>query len=125
MDLAPRDRVRVLAIGRMMFGVALLLWPRKVMASWVGRYAQLPAVRAVGRSVGIRDIVLGGIALHTVDHPEIGPRWQATCGVVDSVDLLATIAARSDLPPRGFFGTTLVAGGSAAGSFHLSRTLRR
>ena len=57
------------------------------------------------RSIGVRDLVLGMIALHTLDHPEVGPRWQATCAVVDTVDLLATGAARKDLPAAGVAGT--------------------
>jgi hypothetical protein len=94
MGMDPRSRARRLAIGRMGFGFALLFLPRWIMTSWVGKYAKHPAVRMVGRSVGARDIVIGAIALHTVDHPEIGPRWQATCGMVDTADLLANIAAR-------------------------------
>jgi uncharacterized protein (DUF1501 family) len=69
--------------------------------------------------------VMGAIALHTIEHPEVGPRWQATCAVVDATDLLATVAARADLPPRGVASTALVAGGSAAAGLYCSRALRR
>ena len=64
------------------------------------------------------------IALHTLDHPEVGPRWQATCAVVDTVDLLATGAARKDLPAAGVAGTAAVAGGAAAAGFYFSRALK-
>jgi hypothetical protein len=119
----PRQGARGLAIGRAAFGVALLIMPEKVAKGWLGEYAERPAVHALVRSIGVRDLVLGMIALHTVDHPDVGPRWLATCAVVDSVDLVATVAARSDLPKAGVAGTALVAGGAAAAGFYLARVL--
>ena len=119
----PRQGACGLAIGRAAFGVALLIMPEKVAKGWLGEYAERPAVHALVRSIGVRDLVLGMIALHTVDHPDVGPRWLATCAVVDSVDLVATVAARSDLPKAGVAGTALVAGGAAAAGFYLARVL--
>ena len=121
----PRQGARGLAIGRAAFGVALLIMPEKVAKGWLGEYAERPAVHALVRSIGVRDLVLGMIALHTLDHPEVGPRWQATCAVVDSVDLLATGAARKDLPAAGVAGTALVAGGAAAAGFYFARALKQ
>jgi hypothetical protein len=119
----PRQGARALAIGRAVFGAALLIVPERVAKGWLGEYAERPAVHALVRSIGVRDVVLGMIALHTLDHPEVGPRWQATCAVVDTVDLLATGAARKDLPAAGVAGTALVAGGAAAAGFYFSRAL--
>ena len=119
----PRQGARGLAIGRAAFGAALLLAPERVGKGWLGEYAERPAVHALIRSIGIRDAVLGMIALHTVDHPEVGPRWLATCATVDAVDLVATVAARKDLPTAGVLGTAAVAGGAAAAGFYLARAL--
>ncbi len=121
----PRQGARGLAIGRAAFGAALLIVPERVAKGWLGDYAERPAVHALIRSIGIRDLVLGMIAMHTLDHPEVGPRWQATCAVVDSVDLLATGAARKDLPAAGVAGTALVAGGAAAAGFYFARALKQ
>lgn len=121
--MSPRKGARALAIGRAAFGAALLIVPEKVAKGWLGEYAKRPAVHALVRSIGVRDVVLGMIALHTLDHPEVGPRWQATCAVVDTVDLLATGAARADLPAAGVAGTAVVAGGAAAAGFYFSRAL--
>jgi hypothetical protein len=108
------------------FGIAMLVVPKRVATGWVGAaHAERPAVRALMRSIGIRDLVIGMIALHTLDHPEIGPRWQATCAAVDGVDLLATLAAASDLPAAGVAGTSLVAGGAAAAGLWCSRELKQ
>ena len=92
---SPRSGARALALGRAAFGAALLIVPERVAKGWLGEYAERPAVQALVRSIGVRDLVLGMIALHTLDHPEVGPRWQATCAIVDTVDLLATGAARN------------------------------
>jgi hypothetical protein len=119
----PRQGARGLAIGRAAFGAALLLAPEMVGKGWLGDYAERPAVQALVRSIGVRDLVLGMIALHTVDHPEVGPRWLATCAAVDSVDLVATVAARKDLPTAGVLGTAAVAGGAAVAGLYLARAL--
>ena len=121
----PRQGARTLAIGRAAFGAALLLMPERVARGWLGEYAGRPAVQALVRSIGVRDLVLGAIALHTLDRPEVGPRWLATCAVVDTVDLLATGAARRDLPAAGVAGTAVVAGGAAAAGFYFARALKR
>jgi hypothetical protein len=120
----PRQTARLLAGGRIVFGAALLLAPQRVTRRWVGEYAESPAVRSLARSIGVRDVVLGMIALHTVDHLQIGPRWQATCATVDSVDLLAALIARSDLPAGGLAGTVALAGGAATVGFRVSRELK-
>jgi hypothetical protein len=123
--VSPRKGARGLAIGRAVFGAALLIVPERVAKGWLGEYAERPAVHALVRSIGVRDMVLGMIALHTLDHPEVGPRWQATCAIVDTVDLLATGAARNDLPAAGVAGTAAVAGGAAAAGFYFARALKQ
>jgi hypothetical protein len=124
--VSPRQLARGVALGRVAFGVAMLLAPKRVATGWVGAaHAERPGVQALTRSIGIRDLVIGMIALHTIDHPEVGPRWQATCAVVDSVDLFATAAARADLPAAGVAGTSLVAGSAAAAGFWCARELKR
>jgi hypothetical protein len=122
--LNAKAGARVLAVGRVALGAALLLAPRHAATRWVGEHIEHPAVRALVRSIGVRDVVLGMIALHTVEHPEVGPRWQATCATVDGVDLLATGAARGDLPAAGVAGTAALAGGAAVAGLYISRALR-
>jgi hypothetical protein len=123
--MTPRSTARVLAGGRIAFGAVLLLAPRLVARRWVGELAERPAVLALARSIGIRDLVMGMIALHTVDHPDVGPRWQATCAIVDTTDVVATVAARGDLPTAGALNTALVAGGAAVAGFYCSRALKQ
>ncbi len=124
--MKPRQLARGIALGRVAFGIAMLLSPKRVARGWVGAaHAERPAVQALMRSIGIRDLVVGMIALHTIDHPEVGPRWQATGAAIDAVDLLATTAAASDVPVQGVVGTALIAGGAAAGGLWCSRALKQ
>jgi hypothetical protein len=122
--VSPRLLARTLAAGRVILGIALMAAPARVGAGWLGELAERPAVGSLLRLIGARDLVLGAIALHTVDHPEVGPRWQATCAAVDGSDVLATVAARGDLPLAGAAGTVLLAGVAAAIGGYCSRALR-
>ena len=100
------------------------LAPEQVTAQVAGRAAlRTPPCATSARSLGARDLALGVLALATLDDPELGPRTQAWCAVADSVDALATIAARSDLPPVGVIGTVAVAGAAAGAGFLFSHRL--
>lgn len=114
-----------LATGRVALGAAVLATPEKVTARWLGSHARHPIVRYLARSLGVRDLVLGVLALQTLDDPRIGPRVQAACAVADSVDALATLAVRSDMPAAGMIGTVAVAGAAAGAGFYFSHMLAR
>lgn len=118
-----RRAAQLLAGGRVALGVGLLVAPRRVARGWVGDHSQRPAVQALARSVGARDAVLGLIALHTLDHDQVGQRWLRTCAAVDLVDLAATVAAAGDLPDRGVAGTAALAGGAALAGLVLASLL--
>jgi len=120
-----RLAAQVLAGARVTAGLALLVAPKPVLTRWVGpALGGRPAVQSLARSMGARDLVMGMIAMHTLDHPQVGPRWQLTCGAIDLTDALAALAARSDLPFAGALGVGAVAGGSAAVETLLWRALR-
>jgi hypothetical protein len=103
---------RAVAAGRVAAGVTLLLAPGRVSRAWVGDLG--PGATVLTRAVGIRDLVMGAIALHTVDHPQIGPRWVGTCALADAVDAAASLAARRALPAAGAVGVPVVGLGAAA-----------
>jgi len=120
----PRLGARLLAGGRAALGLGLVVAPGPLASRWIGPLADRPAAQSLVRLIGVRDLVLGLIALHTLDHPEIGPRWQATCAMVDLVDAGATFAARRDLPTAGALGTVALAGNAAAVGLWCSRALK-
>jgi hypothetical protein len=108
----PRDAVRLLAFGRIALGASLLIAPRRVGALSIGPDADSGPVSVFSRALGARDALLGGMALHTVDTPQVAQRWVRACGAMDAVDFAAALAAPG-LPPsrRLLFG--VLAGGSA------------
>ena len=114
---------RVIAAGRVAAGLALLVAPGRTSRAWIGDHG--PAGEVLTRCVGIRDLVMGGIALHTVDHPQVGPRWVATCALADAVDAGASYAARRALPPVGAVYVPIVATTSAVVGCAASVALRK
>lgn len=102
----------------------MLAAPEQVTAGWLGpQDAKRPVVGDLARSLGARDLALAFAALQTLDDPVIGPRVQAACAVVDSVDVVATVIARSHLPRAGVVGTVAIAGAAAAAGFYFSHVL--
>ena len=113
--MAPRDLARALAAGRIAIGAGLLAAPRLSLAMWIGRDAAAGAVAPVGRALGIRELVLGGMLLHTIDRPQAGARWLRAVAACDGVDLIATVAARRVLPAYARPLIMAMAGAAAAG----------
>jgi hypothetical protein len=114
---------RAIAAGRIAAGVALLAAPGRISRGWVGDLG--PGGETLTRCVGVRDLIMGGIALHTIGHPQVGPRWVATSAVADLVDGAASLAAGRALPAVGRVGVPLVGVGSAAVGFAAAAALRR
>ncbi|WP_259311589.1 hypothetical protein [Capillimicrobium parvum] len=112
--MSPRTLARTMAIGRIAIGGALVIAPAAVARRWIGADGDRESVQVMARALGVRDLVLGLIALHTLDHSEVGPRWQRTLAACDLVDLTATVVGRNALPAAGAAGTVALAGGAAA-----------
>jgi hypothetical protein len=121
--MGPRRAAGLLAAGRAALGVAVLVAPEAVTARWLGAHASHPAVRYLARSLGVRDLALGILALRTLDDPRIAPQVHTACAAADAVDALATVAARSQLPAAGAIGTVAIAGGAAVAGLYLAREL--
>ena len=122
--MSPLAAARALAAGRVVVGAALLLAPERAAAAWIGEDARRPAVHAIVRALGIRDLILGGLALHVAGRPGVGPRTIATCAAADAVDFGATLAVREHLPPAGVAGTLAVAGSATVAGLGLAQALR-
>jgi hypothetical protein len=111
--MAARDVARTLNVGRIALGASLALAPRLTARGWIGADADRPGTQTVARAHGVRDAVIGVIALQTIDDRRYGPRWQLLAGLCDAVDLGATLAARRSLPPTGLLVGLLAAVGLA------------
>jgi hypothetical protein len=119
----PRAVAGALAAGRVALGLAVLVAPEEVTSRWLGDHARHPAVRYLAHSLGARDVALGALALATLRDGRHAAQAQVACAAADAVDALATVAARSELPPIGAIGTVAVAGGAALAELHLARRL--
>ncbi len=124
MSLSPKTLARGIAAGRLAIGIGLMAAPKQLSSGWLGEVAGTPGGDVAMRALGVRDAILGGITLHTLNHPEVGPRWVAMCGVADTVDFAATLAARQGLPKQAV-GVIALAGGSAVAGFALAAALKR
>jgi hypothetical protein len=112
--MSPKAMAQVLGVGRAIVGTALLVAPGRAAAGWIGtETAQQGGTQVMIRALGIRDLIMGVITLHTLNHPEVGPRWLRLGVVADVVDFSATVAARRELPAAGATLSAAVAGGAA------------
>ena len=121
--MTARDVGRVYGAGRVALGAGLLFAPGVLGRPWIGPSATLPPAQVALRALGARDLIMGAIALHTLDHPDVGPRWQRTCAAADAVDALATLGARRSLPAGASLVAALAAAGAATG-LGVARALR-
>ncbi|HEX8156922.1 MAG TPA: hypothetical protein VF526_06005 [Solirubrobacteraceae bacterium] len=113
--MTGRDVARVINTGRIALGAALMLAPRLAARGWIGQDADAPGVTALARGLGVREAVLGAMGLHTMDNPQVGPRWQRTLALCDGVDLAATLAVRRSLPRAGVALIVVLAGSATGG----------
>lgn len=90
---------RVVAAGRIGFGLALLGAPRQVAGPWIGKDAGRAGTTVVTRGLGARDLALGAGAL-AVPNAQLRP-WVAAGIAADTADLIGTLAAGGALPGRG------------------------
>ena len=121
--MSARDLARVLAAGRIAIGAALLCAPRLALGMWIGREAATGAAAAPARALGIREVVLGSMALHAPDIPRGGPDLLRALALCDAVDLLTTVAARRSLPGRAAAFIVALAATAAAAQLWVAAQL--
>jgi hypothetical protein len=109
----PALVARLVAAGRVGFGVALALSPERVTTPWLGTDAARPGTRVVTRGLGARDLALGAGALAATGADL--PAWVAAGIVADAADLAATLAGGDSLPLAG----RVLVGGVASGGVAL------
>jgi hypothetical protein len=90
---------RLVAAGRVGFGVTLILAPERLTAPWLGKDAGRAGTKVVSRGLGARDLALGAGAL-AVSDAQLRP-WVAAGIVADAADLTATLAVGDSLPLAG------------------------
>jgi hypothetical protein len=122
MNFSEVDRRKialVLSRGRCVVGLASIFLPGLVGRVWVGRSD--PAVRAVVRAVGIRDLALGVGALTAVKEEQHDAEWLSMGAACDGFDALVSLASPG-LPRRARL-IGLGAAGAGATLMSISRWL--
>ncbi|MEO7197190.1 MAG: hypothetical protein ABIZ50_01820 [Solirubrobacterales bacterium] len=100
--------------ARTAFGIALLAAPKPIAERWIGpRGKEMPAA-TLARSVGVRDLALGGGGvLALVRRDSSASTWLAAAALCDVGDAVATLLARDSLPAKNVRNTLMLAVGSA------------
>jgi hypothetical protein len=118
-----RDLALSHARSRMAFGAALVLMPGLAARGWIGEDARRPAVKVLGRALGVRDVALGlGIAV-ALDRGAPVRGWLEGAALSDGVDLAATLLAGDAIPPGARRAVALIAGASMIGCASMARAL--
>jgi hypothetical protein len=111
--MSPLLVARLIGAGRVLVGIALVADPKRVTQGWVGADADREGTQVLARALGVRDFLLGFLALHVAGQPGVGKRTVTAIAVCDVVDGAATVAARKSLPKAGVAGIGALAFGSA------------
>lgn len=120
----PRLLAQLVAGGRVVVGLALVVKPTLVTGAWVGEdEGSRPGARVLGTGLGGRDVVVGAGTLAALSAGGDGARpWLVGSVVADAIDLAGTLRAASELPTSAVAGAAAVAGGAmAAGIWLLSQ----
>ena len=114
-----RSLARAVGLGRIGFGVALVLAPERFTRLWLGRDSGRAGTQVAARGLGGRDVVLGLGALMARGPALRG--WVAGAVAADLTDFVATIGAGRGVPARGRLAVgALALTGATAGAAALA-----
>jgi hypothetical protein len=109
-----RGLIRALAVGRVVFGSAMLFKPEEAVRGWIGqRAASYGGTQAVTQACGVRDLALGAGALGAFVSGRDARDWVVAGACCDVVDLVATLKA-DDVPVSGRVMITVLASAAIA-----------
>src|SRR5712671_4223909 len=94
-----RTNVLVIARGRIVMGLAMLLVPSIMLRVMFGRDASTRTARVMARMFGAREVVLGVGTVTSVKEHTQDAEWVGACAVADAVDGLA-LAFSPGVPVR-------------------------
>ena len=121
MDFDHRRVALAIARGRAVSGLVMLVLPGAVGWILFGRAGRVPAVRALLRFVGGRDLVLGVGAITTIKERTMDAEWVGMGAVADAVDGVVSLLTPGIT--RRARVVSLIGGGAAAVGLLASRGL--
>ena len=113
-----RDLASFTTACRFAIGAAFVACPQLTMRPWIGANARRPGAVLLARALGARDLVLAAGTLAALGGGGDALRpWLRGALAADAVDLVLTLAAGDQLPPRGrALVSTIAAGGVVIGA---------
>jgi hypothetical protein len=124
-----KQAATVLAASRVAIGAALASMPGPTTRGWIDAHAENPGAKLMARAAGGRDVGIGAGILYGLGRSGGRRRraalrpWLEAAAFADLVDMLATVAARRSLSPRGVAVGVGIAGASAAAHLWLREEL--
>jgi hypothetical protein len=109
----PRTIARLIALGRVGAGVALIAAPEAVGERWIGGLGRRRGAKVVLMAVGARDLALGLGTAWALGGGEPARTWLLAGVAADATDLVATLRHRDAVPPAALAGVGVLAGGAA------------
>ena len=114
MDLDHRQLSLILARGRAINGLVLLIVPGLVGRALLGDVGGTPVSRALLRMVGVRDLVLGVGAITTLKEHTMDAEWVGMGAVADAIDGAALLLTPG-LPARSRLASFAGVGAAVSG----------
>ena len=118
-----RQRAEMLNAGRTFFGAGMVLAPSLMLRGWVGDDANLPAVKLLGRTMGVRDAAIGVGTLLALREGKGVKFWLQLGIAADAVDCAATLLAARRIPTRGAILVGSMAAAAAVTGWQLMQRL--
>jgi hypothetical protein len=110
----PRTIARLIALGRVGIGAALLAAPGMVGERWIGGVGRSRGAQVVLMGLGARDLALGLGTAWALGGGEPARSWLLAGIAADTTDLVAAVRHRDALSPAALAGVGVLAGGAAA-----------
>lgn len=111
------------ARGRVAIGAAAVVSPRLAARVLGGRAGSDGIAPLLARMLGARDVALGLGTIIALDRGKPVRGWLEGCALSDSVDCVACVLARENMPPVAFALAAGMGGASAVLGILLSRRL--
>lgn len=117
----PRNILAALSIGRLLFGLWMLVAPAQVAGRWLGRGAAGAGSATFVRAVGGRDVAYALGSLQAVRAGSDPRPWLAASVLVDGTDGIATLVAEGvPLPMRLMAASVALSTAAISGTAALS-----
>lgn len=117
-----RQMLKVGGYVRMTFGLAMMLAPNRMASGWVGAEGRRAGFRPIMRALGVRDLLIGALAVQAAKEQRLMRRAVEFAMVSDGVDFLATLVSAGRIRKRNAAMILAISGSSAAaGAYSLSQ----